>query len=75
MLLNKAKCTVGLHDWFTETDKDKLPVYRICQCCGKYQQPLVTQFNFVWLEIPSGTITAQVIKYRTQIQNQILHTL
>jgi len=75
MLLQKAKCKIGRHNWFTEFDKDGAPVYRICQCCSKYQQPLVSDLLFTWATIEPGSITAKVLKQQVKIQNLITKTL
>lgn len=75
MKLKTIKCAFGKHDWFTEFDRDQVPVYRMCQCCGKYQQPIVSQLLFTWADIQPGTITANVIKQQVKIQNLITRTL
>lgn len=66
-MISKVKCRMGYHDWFTETDKDQLPVYRLCQCCGKFQQPIICEYQFVWQVIPPGTVTHKVLKLNQSI--------
>lgn len=74
-MINKVKCHIGYHDWFTETDKDNWPVFRICQCCGKYQQPLISDLRFTWEVIHPETITAKVLKEKMKLQTLITKPL
>lgn len=69
---NKAKCLMLGHDWFTEFDRDGLPVYRICQCCGKYEQPILSKLHFTWAVIPPDTITANVLRQRAKIETNLI---
>jgi hypothetical protein len=73
--IQKIKCLLGHHDWFTENDRHQMPVFRICQCCGKYQQPILSKIHFAWAEIDPNTITASVLRQRAKLENQLLQTL
>jgi len=74
-MISKLKCKLGRHDWFTEFDRDNSPVYRICQCCGKYEQPIISDLVFTWAVIDPDTITAKVLRHQTKIQTLIKTTL
>lgn len=75
MMFQRLKCKLGRHDWFTETDRHQTPVFRICQCCGKYQQPIITDLHYQWHVIPPNTITASVLRQQVKLQNLITDTL
>lgn len=74
-LKSKIKCAIIGHDWFTEVDRNRVPLFRICQCCGKYQQPIMSQVKFIWAEIQPGTITAKVLKERAKIETNLIQAL
>jgi hypothetical protein len=73
--LQKAKCLLVGHDWFTEFDAMELPVYRICHCCGKYQQPVLSRLHFTWAVIEPDTITANVLRQRAKIETNLMRSL
>lgn len=73
--IDKIKCNVGSHDWFTEFDRDGLPVYRLCHCCGKYEQPILSKLHFTWAVIPPDTITAKVLLQRAKIETKLIQLL
>jgi hypothetical protein len=58
---------LGGHDWFTEKDQQGFPVYRMCHCCSKYEQPIISDMLFSWHTIPPNSITAQVMKNQNRI--------
>lgn len=71
----KIKCLIIGHDWFTEFDADGLPLYRLCQCCGKYQQPILSKLHFQWAVIEPGSITERVLQYRAKIETNLIQAL
>ena len=73
--LKKTKCLLMGHDWFTEFDAVALPVYRICHCCGKYQQPVLSKLHFTWAVIEPDTITAKVLRQRAKIETNLIKSL
>jgi hypothetical protein len=73
--INKTKCRIIGHDWFTEFGSNELPIYRLCHCCGKYQQPILSHLHFVWAKIEPGSITERVLKYRTKIEINLIKSI
>lgn len=74
MSFQKIKCKLRKHDWFTETDAENKPVYRMCQCCGKYEQPIISAFQYTWAVIHPHTITAEVLRQQNKIYELLKQT-
>lgn len=74
MDFKKIKCSVGLHDWFTEYIElqtgERFPIYRMCNRCGRFEQTGLHRISFKWLQEQS--IELATLRARIQLENQLI---
>ena len=74
MSLRNIMCKVNIHRWVVEylviDDGLKFPAFRVCENCGKFQQPGLSTITVNWSD--SESITQQVLKSKMQIEKNLL---
>lgn len=74
MNLKNLICKWGFHNWVVEQfyiARDlKFPAFRICQNCGKFQQPGISTLTVNWCE--ADTVSEQVLKSKIKIEKNLL---
>lgn len=75
MCISTIKCHFNYHDWCVEfykvDDFTRFPAFRICQNCGKFEQPGVSTIVVDWIS-SEDSVDLSVVKSKVFYEQKLI---
>lgn len=75
MCISRIKCYCNYHDWKVEfykvDDYTTFPAFRICQNCGKFEQPGVSSLVVDWIS-SEDSVDLSVVKSKVFYEQKLI---
>jgi|DEB0MinimDraft_6_1074348.scaffolds.fasta_scaffold25363_5 glucose-6-phosphate-specific signal transduction histidine kinase len=75
MCTHTIKCRFNHHDWKVESykidDNTRFPAFRICQNCGKFEQPGVSTIVVDWIS-SEDSVDLSVVKSKVFYEQKLI---